>query len=117
MRGACVLAVLFATAFATGADDERLLKVTSQRGLPAFESVTVYRTKDGKRETVGELTKFDKPLVLPSDGPYEVWAKPKGGMAVKVLDKLTVATGKTHELKLGEVLGVIEVFGDNFPRA
>lgn len=104
------------TAFA--ADDERLLKVSTQRGIPAVESVTVYRTKDGKREVVGDaLANFDKVKPLPGEGPFEVWVKPKGGTAVKVLDKLTVAAGKTHELKLGEVLGVVEVFGDNFPRA
>ena len=103
---------------ACGADDDRLLKVSTQRGIPAVESVTVYQTKDGKRETVGDaLTTFDKSKPLPGDGPFEVWVKPKGGIAVKVLDKLTVAAGKTHELKLGEVLGVVEVFGDTFPRA
>lgn len=103
---------------ACGADDERLLKVSTQRGFPAVESVTVYQTKDGKREEVGSaLTAFDKSKPLTGDGPFEVWVKPKGGQSVKVLDKLTVASGKVHELKLGEVLGVVEVFGDNFPRA
>jgi hypothetical protein len=99
------------------ADDARTLKVHPQRGLPAVERVTVYQTKDGKRESVGELTKLDKPLTLPADGPFEVWVKPKDGIAVKALDKLTVKAGQTHELKLGDGLGVVEVFGDNFPRA
>jgi hypothetical protein len=100
------------------AADDGMLKVSTQRGIPTVESVTVYQTKDGKREEVGAaLTDFEKVKPLPGAGPFEVWAKPKGGLAVKVLDKLTVAAGKTHELKLGEVLGVVEVFGDNFPRA
>jgi hypothetical protein len=78
----------------------------------------VYRAKDGKREAVGTpLTKFDKPLELPDDGPFEVWVKPKAGVEVKVLDKLAVKAGQTHELKLGDVLGTVEVFGDDFPRA
>src|SRR5262245_52324910 len=118
MRVALIAAVLFVGSAPVGAaDDERLLKVSTQRRLPAVESVTVYQTKDGKREMVGkELTNFDKPKPLPNEGPFEVWVKPKGGVAVKVVEKLTVKTG-THELKLGDVLGVVEVFGDNFPRA
>jgi hypothetical protein len=115
MRAACILVVLFAgTALSA---DERQLKVTTQRGIPAIEKVIVYRTKSDKREVVGELAKFDKALPLPSDGPFEVWVKPKDGIAVRVLEKLSEKTGPTHELKLGDVLGVVEVFGDNFPRA
>lgn len=117
MRRTCILTaplLLAATAFAA---DDRQLKVSTQRGLPAVERVTVSQSKDGKRATVGELTKLDAPLILPSDGPFEVWVKPKDGIAVKVLDMLEVKAGKTHELKLGDRLGVVEVFGDNFPRA
>jgi hypothetical protein len=117
MRGACVLAVLICGA-ACAADDERALKVSTQRGLPAIESVTVYRTNGGAREAVGEpLTDLAGSKPLPADGPFEVWVKPKGGVEVKALGKLTVAAGKVYELKLGDVLGTVEVFGDNFPRA
>lgn len=116
MRAACVCVVLFASA-TFAADDDRVLKVSSHRGVPPIERVSVYRVKDGKREVVGELAKFDKPLALPDDGPFVVWARPKNGVAVKVLDKLTVKAGATHELKLGDLLGSVEVFGDNFPRA
>jgi len=116
MRAAFVLAVLVAGG-AVAADGERLLKVIPQRGLPPAETVTVYQTKDGKRASVVESSKFDKALLLPGDGPFEVWVKPKGGIAVKVLDKFTVKAGQTHDLKLGDVLGAVEVFGDNFPRA
>jgi hypothetical protein len=115
MRMACVLVLLLAgTAISA---DERQLKVSTQRGIPAIEKVTVYQTKNDKREVVGELAKFDKALALPGDGPFEVWVKPKDGIAVKAVEKLTVKAGQTHELKLGDVLGVVEVFGDNFPRA
>jgi hypothetical protein len=99
------------------ADDTRQLKVHTHRGLPAVELVTIYQMKDGKREQVGELKTFDKPLALPTDGPFEVWVKPKNGIAVKVLDKLAAKAGQTHDLKLGDLLGTVEVFGDNFPRA
>jgi hypothetical protein len=116
MRGACVLVALIA-ASGIGADDARQLKVHAARGIPQIERVTVYQTKNDKRESVGELTKLDTALELPSEGPFEVWVKPKSGIAVKVAEKVTVAAGKTHDLKLGDVLGVVEVFGDNFPRA
>jgi hypothetical protein len=116
MRGACILALLLGTS-AIAADEERQLKVSLARGLPPVESVTVYQTKDGKRQPAGVLTKLDKPLALSGDGPFEVWVKPKGGIAVRVLEKLTVKGGQTHELKLGDLLGSIEVFSDNFPRA
>ncbi len=100
------------------AADGGALKVTTQRGTPAVESVAVFRTTDGKREEVGPaLTDFEKTKPLPGGGPFEVWVKPKGGLAVKVHDKLAVPDGTTHELKLGDVLGVVEVFGDALPRA
>lgn len=117
MRAACVLTVLFAGA-AGSADTDRSLKVSTQRGQPAMESVTVYRTKDGKREAVGDPLKgFEKAKPLPDGGPFEVWVKPKDGIAVRVLDALAVKAGQTHDLKLGDVLGTVEVFGDDFPRA
>ena len=102
---------------ATAADNDPQLKVTLSRGLGAVESVTVYRTKDGKRESVASAAKFDKPLTLPGEGPFEVDVKPKGGIAVRAMDKLTVKVGATHEMKLDDLLGAVEVFGDNLPRA
>jgi hypothetical protein len=55
--------LLIAASVAHAADGDRTLTVRTSR-LVTVESVTVYRTKDGKRESVGELTKFDKPLAL-----------------------------------------------------
>ena len=105
------------SAIGTAAASERQLKVITSRSTPAMESITVYQTKDGKRLAVGELTKLDTPLKLPNDGPFEVVAKPKGGTPITVVEKLTVKDGQTHELKLVELIGTVEVFGDNFPRA
>jgi hypothetical protein len=107
---------LFVTT-AAAADNDRQLKVVASRATPTIESVTVYRTKDKKRESVAELTKFDVPLKLPDDGPFEVFARPKGGIAIKVAEKLMVKSGETRDLKLGDLIGAVEVFGDNFPRA
>lgn len=112
---------LILTAFLTStalADDSRYqLKITTHRGLPGIEKVTAYRNKSGKRERVGEQTKLDERLALPGTGPFEVWVKPKGGIAVKAADTLRLKAGKLSELKLGDLLGAVEVFGDNFPRA
>lgn len=116
MRGTCVWVALVAGA-AVGADEARLLKVDAARGQPAIETVTVYYQKDGARTKAGEFAKLDVPLALPSDGPFEVWVKPKGGIAVRAAGNLKVKPGSTHAMKLGEVLGVIEVFGDELPRA
>jgi hypothetical protein len=54
---------------------------------------------------------------LHADGPYEVFVKPKGGIPFKVAEKVSVKAGQTHELKLADLIGSVEVFGDNFPRA
>ena len=116
MRGAVVLALL-ATGGSVAADGERQLKVAAARGLPAAEAVTVFRAADATREPVAKAATFDKALTLPDDGPFEVWVTFKGGIAVKALDKLTVKPGTTHDLKLGDLFGAVEVFGDDFPRA
>jgi hypothetical protein len=92
-------------------------EVITVKGSPAIESVTVYRIENGKSQSVGELTSFDKPLVLPDEGPFEVFAKPKGGIPIKLSEKVMVKAGKPYEIKLGDLLGSVEVFGDNFPRA
>ncbi|MBY0459920.1 MAG: hypothetical protein K2V38_21595 [Gemmataceae bacterium] len=122
MRAALVVVVfggfLGASAGPLGArPEERQLKVVTARGVPAAEAVSVYHQKGGKREVAVESAKLDAAVALPGEGPFEVWVKPKGGIAVKVVEKLEVKAGSTHELKLGDVLGVVEVFGDNFPRA
>jgi hypothetical protein len=99
------------------ADGDRQLTIVPPRGLGTIESITLYQTKNGKRESVASATKFDKPLALPNDGPFEVMVKPKGGLAVRAMEKLTVKAGTPHTLKLGDHLGAVEVLGDDLPRA
>ena len=43
--------------------------------------------------------------------------KPKAGIPVRAVEKLTVKAGKTYEFKIGDVLGAVEVIGDDLPRA
>lgn len=112
-----VLALVAAWAGCAARADDGALKVVPARGLPAVELVSVYRAKDGGRERVAEAKSADKPLALPGAGPFEVWVTFKGGVAVRAAEGLSVKAGETRELKLGDVFGAVEVFGDNFPRA
>jgi hypothetical protein len=111
---ACLALAVFATSQANG---ERFLKVVPAKGLAPVESVTIFQTKDDQRVEVVKATRFDKPVPLPSGGPFEVVVQPKGGIGVRVADKLTVKDGATHDLKIGELLGAIELVGDDLPRA
>lgn len=104
------------------ADDERRLKVVASKALPAIESVAVYKAgavKPGKERPrpLLTITKFADAATLPGEGPFDIFVKPKGGIAVRVAEKLAVKAGQTHELKLGDLLGTVEVFQrDEFPR-
>jgi hypothetical protein len=110
-----VIAVLAQPALA--ADEGRHLKIIPARGLGAIESATVYRTLNGKRTVVVTVRKFDQLVALGSEGPFEVVIHPKGGLPVRVVEKLTVKAGAVHELKVGDHLGAVEVLGDDLPRA
>ncbi len=116
MRLAMILTLLWVIS-AEAADSDRQLQVLTYRGLPPLEKVVVYQTKNNQRATVAESSTFDEPLVLRKEGPFEVWVKPKGGIAVPVADKLIIGSGTTYDLKLADRLGTIEVIGDDFPRA
>ncbi len=72
---------------------------------------------DGKtRKTLGEWPYRGRPIDLPSEGTYEVWIVPKGGLGVRVTDKLTVTKGTNTTISLDDRLGAIRVFGDGLPR-
>jgi hypothetical protein len=123
-RAIVLLAVslLLGAATLPAADDDRRLKVVTSKALPAIESVAVYKAGDGKPgqkrpKPLLTVTKYADPATLPGEGPFDVYAKPKGGIEVRVAEKLTVQAGQTHELRLGDLLGTVEVFQrDDFPR-
>lgn len=108
---------------ARAADADRRLTVVTSKALPAIESVTVYAAGDVKPGKVPPkplltITRFGGAHTLPGGGPFDVYAKPKGGVAVRVAEKLTVKAGAGHDLNLGDLLGVVEVFqADDSPRA
>jgi hypothetical protein len=109
-------------AVASAADADRRLKVVPSKALPAIESVMVYpagAVKPGKDrpKPLLTITKFGEAATLPGAGPFDVYAKPKGGVEVPVAEKLTVKAGAVHELKLGDVLGTVEVFQGDLPKA
>lgn len=117
MRIPCVILLGLCGPLAMSADPERQLRVVPSKSVPAIESVSVYRLVDGKREIVAELSNFEKQMSLPSDGPFIIIGRPKTGIPITLADEVTVKAGTTFDLKLSNVIGSVEVFGDNFPRA
>jgi hypothetical protein len=115
-RFAAVCAGLVVAAAAPAADETLTIQVVETK-LFAVESLTLRETTKAGKEKTHTVTAFGKPNTIRGEGPFEVHVKPKGGVPVRVADKLTVKAGATHELKLGDLLGSVEVFGDNFPRA
>lgn len=99
------------------AEGERSLRVIPGRGPVVIEWVGVYRLVDGRPQLVAEQSRFDAPISLPHEGPFRVLVRPKGGLPVVAHDRLTVRPGQTYELKLAEVLGAVEVLGDELPMA
>lgn len=109
---------------ALAVDDDRSVTIVNTKSLPAIESVSFYESakiKPGKArpkaEHVVEFKKQSEVTVKPGAGPYHVYAKPRGGLEVLVAEKFAIPAGKTHELKLGDLLGVVDVFQkDDFPK-
>lgn len=113
---AVVLAIALPVA---AAGDESRLKIVTSKSLPRIESVAVYKSGDAKTaKPVASITSFTEAAALPGTGPYDLYAKPKGGLPVAVTTKLEVKPAEVHELKLADRLGTIAVFqNDNSPRA
>src|SRR6266508_4453081 len=123
------IAFVAAASFVLGtsaADEARTLKIVPSKTLPAIESVSVYPSDDIKpgkeRSKPFHVWKFKKGIVEDAAtklgaGPYHVYVKPKDGIDVLVAEKLAIKPGQTYELKLGDLLGVVEVFQkDGFPK-
>jgi len=118
-----LLAAIAAPAFA--ADEDRFLQIVPAKTLPAIESVSIYPSagiKPGKeRPKPGAVLKFDKAAATVKtrigDEAVHVFIKPRDGIEVMVAANVLVKPGQTYELKLGDLLGVVEVFQkDGFPK-
>jgi hypothetical protein len=121
MPARIALLAVFAVATVVSADEQRTLTLTSSRVLPKLESVSVYKAGAaiaGKEKAKPVLTvKFGEAITLPDDGPFDVYVKPKGQENVLAAAKLSVKAGKSHELKLGDLFGTVQVFqNDDSPR-
>ena len=117
-----VAAILALTQIAASGDDDRTLKIASSKALPTIESVSIYPSegvKPGKErpKPFATIALAKTSTARVGKGPYHIYAKPKDGIAVLVAEKLSFEPGQTHELKLGDLLGVVEVFQkDGFPK-
>ena len=121
MSARLAMLALFTFATASSADEKRMLTITTSKALPKFDTVLVYKAGaaiSGKEKVKPVLTaKFGEAIALPDDGPFDVYVKPKGQENVLAAAKLGVKAGKSHEVKLGELFGAVQVFqNDDSPR-
>ncbi len=108
--------LMIAASVVVAADESRTIQVVETK-LFVIESLTLTETtKDGKKKA-HTVTAFGKPNVIKGEGPFEVFMKPKGGIPVRVAEKLNIKSGEVHKFEIGDLLGSVEVFGDKFPRA
>jgi len=109
---AFILAVLLAIG---PADAERTLKVIPSKTLPAMELIVIYSSASRapgkpKPKPIAVLKLKTETTIRLGEGPFHVYAKPKDGIEVLIADKLSMKAGETHELKLDDLLGVVDVF-------
>ena len=81
------------------------------KSLPPFQEIALY---DAGATKLRAKLESGKPITLPGTGPFDVIATPKDGVPVRVA---TVKSEARQVLQLADVLGTIEVFADNLPRA
>lgn len=112
---------LFACAIVSAGDGDYMLTVSPSKALPKIDAVLVYEAgsvKPGKaRPKPVHSGKPGEAMILPGNGPYDIYVRPKGQSEVLVAAKLDVVPRKPNELKLGESLGTLQVFqNDDSPR-
>ena len=81
--------------------------------LPPLQAITL--TADGTPDT--KITKFDEPLKLPNDGPFDLYWQPKDGRAIRILHKVKADDLPKGEVHFADHVGVVRLRGDNLPRA
>jgi hypothetical protein len=109
-----VFAILVAVS-AASSDEDRILKIAASKTLPAMESIAIYAS-DGikagqKKPKPLSVAKLKGDIAVRLDnGAHHIYAKPKDGIEVLIAEKLSLKPGETQELKLGDLLGVVDVF-------
>ena len=113
-----IAALIFTAVPVANAGDDPRLKIVTSKALPRIESVAVYKSGGARTaKPVFTISSFNEAAELPTAGPYDIYAKPKGGLSVAVATKLEVKSGQVHELKVADRLGTIAVFQkDGSPR-
>lgn len=119
MTRAALVTVLLASA--ARADEPARVVVVGSKALPPVEAAIVYKAgavKPGQpRPKPLAAVPLDTPTKLPGDGPFDIYARPKGGTEVLIAAGVKAEGGKTHTVKLAEKLGTIDVFRrDDSPR-
>lgn len=83
----------------------------------SWRVVRVRMDKDKSiEEVIGEWVLFDQAIELPNEGPFDVYVVPKGGLPVRLAEKVKVPRGQTVTLRLDERLGVVRIFGEGLPQ-
>jgi tetratricopeptide (TPR) repeat protein len=72
---------------------------------------------DDDRLRVGRITKIAETAMLPNEGPFDIWLLPKDGIPVHVVGGVKMKVGVEKQIKLDDYLGIVNVRGDNQPRA
>lgn len=100
----------------------RVSITTAERVLPAMKAVAIVKAGEPgpgapKFKPVAETSKYKEAIVLPGEGPYDVWWQPKEGLAVKVVAGVKLKDGESRAIKVTDYLGVVSFRGDGQPRA
>jgi hypothetical protein len=101
---------------------EREVSITPPgRLLPKPEAVVVVKSGEpgpgqAKHQAVASINDLKMNFKL-ADGVYDFWWKPKGGKPMKFATKVTVDEKGPKSVDATKTLGVIELRGDNQPRA
>lgn len=121
-RLACVAAIVGLCCLAPVAAAERQLQFV----LPSFpfpDAIAITATTAGQpgpdaedAQPIASIATVEELLTLPDAGPYDIWLKPRNGLAVPILRNIRVEEG-TRKVPLGDVLGGVFVRGDDLPRA
>jgi len=100
---------------AAAANGDGTLQIIASKTIPTIESISVYASeeiKHGKQQPKPVTTvKFRGGAEIRlGGGVYHIYVKPKDGIEILIAEKVSIKAGQTRALKLGDLLGVVEVF-------
>ena len=118
MRLVFTLSLLFIGSGFVFGDERGLTFSTSGKFLPSMKTIYISKAGDAKPSAKPEavVTEYGK-LVKLGEGPFDIWWEGKNGIAVLVIKSVKLKDGEMKEVKIDEYVGVVNVRGDNLPRA